>query len=275
MMRHCAGDDPVMRFACRLGIALSTFLAGCTQAALVKKFTPPGAESTAISYVDLLRQHNFDLIEHDLDPTVAKSDDRETLAQMAALFPEEIPESVKVVGVDLSHGQASSSTKVTLEYEFPSKWLLASVTTQKDGHVSTLEGINVYPMSDSLENLNRFTLKGKSTTQYLILVYALCSLIFSFYVFIVCIRTSVGKWKWLWMLIALVGVEKVAVNWGTGQLTFGILSIQIPCFQMSRPPYGPWTVGAFLPLGAILFLNHRRKMKISGQSVEPPGDSAN
>jgi len=123
------------RFPCRLGIALSMFLTGCTQAALVKKLTPPEAESTAISYVDLLRQRNFDQIEHDLDPGIAKSDDRDTLAQMIALFPDEIPESVKVVGVDLSHQQDSSSTKITLEYEFPSKWVLA----HKEGNVSTLE----------------------------------------------------------------------------------------------------------------------------------------
>jgi hypothetical protein len=264
----------VKRIAFPLGIALCTVVGGCTQGALVKKFTPPGAESTAISYVDLLRQRNFDQIEHDLDPSVAGPDDRDKLAQMAALFPDEIQKSVKVVGVDLSHGQAPSTTKITLEYEFPSKWLLASVTTQKRGNVSTLEGMDVYPMSDSLENLNRFTLNGKSAVQYVILVYALCSLLFSFYVLIVCIQTKVGKWKWLWLVIVLVGVEKVAVNWGTGQLIFGILSIQIPCFQLSRPPYGPWTVGAFFPLGAILFLRHRRKMKVTGQLVVPPSNGS-
>ncbi len=76
--------------------------------------------------------------------------------------------------------------------------------------------------------------------------------------------------KWLWMLFVLVGVGKLAVNWGTGEWTYQLLAIQIPCFTMTRPLYGTWTIGAYLPVGAILFLNHRSKMKLSREVTEPP-----
>ena len=193
---------------------------------------------------------------------------------MASLIPSEMPVSVKVVGARVFRSQESTTTSITLEYQFPSKWLLADVTTQKKGNVSTLLGFHLTPQSDSLENLNRFTLVGKNAGQYSILALAVCSLAFSFCVLVLCIRTKDVSRKWLWLLFILVGVEKVAVNWKTGQLTFGILAINIPSATVTRALYGPWTVAAFVPLGAILFLNRQRKMKLSAGSIPPPVESA-
>jgi hypothetical protein len=39
---------------------------------------------------------------------------------------------------------------------------------------------------------------------------------------------------------------------------------------MTHPLYGPWTVAAYMPLGAIVFLHRRWKMKITGESIPPP-----
>jgi len=36
---------------------------------------------------------------------------------------------------------------------------------------------------------------------------------------------------------------------------------------MVHPLYGPWTVAAYFPLGAIVFLHRRWKMKIDGESI--------
>jgi hypothetical protein len=88
-----------MRFGFLLGITLCVFLAGCNDAAWMRKYTPPEEEATAQSYVDLLQQRKFNEIEHDLDPSVRDSKVRDKLAKMAALFPAEAPQSLKVVGV--------------------------------------------------------------------------------------------------------------------------------------------------------------------------------
>ena len=256
-------------FKCLVAIAICAFLGGCDQATIMKKWTPPEAESLAKSYVDLLRQGKYDQIEHDLDPSVPESDIRDTFAKMGTLFPTENPESVKVVGAHIFHGQGYSTTSITLEYQFPSKWLLVDVTTKKEGDATTVTGFHVSSTPDSLENLNRFTFVGKSATQYLILTLAVCSLLFSFYVLLVCIRTRDGKRKWLWMLFILVGVGKLGVNWTSGQWAFTLLAIQIPCATATAPLYGAWTVVVYLPLGAMLYLNHRWKMKVEGKLIEP------
>ena len=82
-----------MRFSYFIAIAFCVLLVGCDQAALMKKFTPPEEESIAKGYVQLLQQRKFDQIERDLDSSVTGPNIRDTLTQMAALFPVENPES--------------------------------------------------------------------------------------------------------------------------------------------------------------------------------------
>ena len=127
----------VMRFIHLVAIAFCALFVGCDQATLMKKWTPPEAESIARSYVDLLRQGKFDQIERDLDSSITDSNVGDTFAKMAAFFPNENLESVKVVGAHVFHGQEYSTTDITLEYQFPSKWLLVSVATRRKGEVST------------------------------------------------------------------------------------------------------------------------------------------
>jgi hypothetical protein len=260
----------VMRFVYLVAIAFCAFLVGCDQAALMKKFTPPEEESIAKSYVALLQQGKFDQIEHDLDSSLIDSNLRNTLSKMAAFFPSESPQSVKVVGAHIYRDEQSSKVDITFEYQFPSKWLLVNVTTQKNGDVRTVIGLHVTPIADSLENLNKFTLVGKSALQYLTLVCDVGSLLFTLYVFALCIRSKDMNRKWLWLIVVLVGVGKFAVNWGTGQWTYQLIAIQIPCFSMTHPLYGPWTVAAYVPLGAMVFLHRRWKMKTTGGSIPPP-----
>ncbi len=258
-----------MRFIYFAAIAFCVLLVGCDQAALMKKFTPPEEESIAKGYVEMLQQGKFDQIEHDLDSSLMDSNVRNTLSKMAAFFPAGSPESVKVVGAHIYRNQQSSKVDITFEYQYPSKWLLVNVATEKKGGVRTVVGFNVNPIADSLENLNKFTLARKSALQYLTLACDVGSLLFTFYVFALCIRSKDIKPKWLWLIVVLVGVGKFEVNWGTGDWTYQLFAIQIPCFSMSHPPYGLWTVAAYVPLGTIVFLQRRWKMKITGESIPP------
>jgi hypothetical protein len=259
-----------MRFIGLLSIAFCTLFVGCERDNLRKIVSSPEDEIIVRSYVDLLRQGQYEQIESNFDPSLVDSDIHDTLGKMAALFPSDNPESVKLVGLNVSHGQENPTKNITLEYQFPSKWLLVNVAIQRKGDVSKVVGFHVDLIPDSLENLNEFTLVGKSGIQYLILTSAICSLLFSFYVLTLCVRTKVGRTKWLWMMFVLIGVGQLAVNWTTAQWTFTLLSIQLPCGRAFATPYGPWTVVATMPVGAILFLNHRWKMRIAGELIDPP-----
>jgi len=250
-------------------LVLCIFLVGCSQAGLIKRFTPPEQERLARSYIDLLVQGNFQQIESELNPSLVDPNTESTLAKMSAMFPAESPKSVKVVGVNLYGGDQYSRTNLTFEFEFPSKWLLVNVDIQKDGGATTIVGFHVEPMSEALENVNRFTLKGKSAIQYSILLAAVALFLLSVYVVALCVRTRNVRRKWLWIIFILIGFGKLTVNWTSGELHFTPLAFNIPCASASAPPYGPWTVGAYLPVGAILFLRKNRR-KLNAATVPLP-----
>jgi hypothetical protein len=236
----------------------------------MKRFAPLQDEPVARQYLELLMPGKVDAIEHDMDPAVVDVDVRDKLVKMADTLPAKTPKSIKVVGAMSHKGEGVSESDITFECEFQSRWYLVNVALQRKGSVTTVLGLGVTPLSDSVENLNRFTLLGKSAVQYLVLALAVSSLLFSFYVLVMCKRTKRGTKRWLWMVLVLVGVGKFAVNWNTGQWTFTILAVQIPSAGATAPFYAPWTIAAYLPLGAIIFLNERWRDKVLGRYDQHP-----
>ncbi len=230
----------------------------------MKRFAPLQDEPIARQYLDLLMQGKVDAIEHDMDPSVADVDVREKLVKVADRLPAETPKSTKVVGAMSHKREGVSESEIVFECQFQSRWYLVNIALRRKGNVTTVLGLGVTPRSDSLENLNRFTLLGKSAFQYMVFALAVSSVLFSFHVFVMCIRKKRGAKRWLWMVLVLVGVGKLAVNWNTGQWAFTLLAVQIPCASATAPFYGPWTIAAYLPLGAIIFLNERWRDKVLG-----------
>src|ERR1700678_276058 len=205
-----------MRFRFPLAIALCAFLLGCDQASLMKRYTPPEDETVARQYAELLRQGKFEEIRRNAAPSLVDSNFPALMAHMSALFPIQDPKSVKVVGTHISRVHENDAADITLEYEFPRKWILVNVKILKADDATTITGLGVATMEDSLENLYKFTLYKKSAIQYLILALAASSLLLSLYAFVLSARTKIEKRKWLWMLFTLVGVCKVTVGWATG-----------------------------------------------------------
>jgi hypothetical protein len=242
-----------------LGGLFLAALSGCNQATLMQKTIPQEDEAITRRYVDDLRQNRLNQIEQDLDPGLKDSNMHGTLASMAAMFPAQEPVSTKVVGFRSFLGNIRR-TEITLDYEYPQKWLLAEVVTQKSGGATSIVGIHVTPIANSLENLNRFTLVGKGATQYAILSLAVLAPLLSLSVLVLCIKTRMGKKKWVWLIFVVLSVGKLVVNWTTGQVFFIPLAIQVPAGGANAQLYGPWLVYVSIPLGAIIFLIMRKSL---------------
>jgi hypothetical protein len=257
---------PLLASVGLVGLFLA-ILSGCNQVTLMHIMIPQEDEAITRRYVDDLRQNRLDQIERVLDPELKDSNMHGTLASMAALFPAQEPISTKVVGFRSFFGNARR-IQITLEYEFPQKWLLAEVVTQESDGVRTIVGFHVTPIADSLENLNRFTLVGKGTTQYSILSLAVLAPLFSLCVFVLCIKTRMGKKKWLWLILVFLGIGKLVVNWTTGEVFFTPLAIQLPPAGANAQLYGPWMVYVSIPIGAILFLIMRKRLVGSVQQTQ-------
>lgn len=263
-----------MRFLSLIPIVMILLLAGCDQASMMKKMTPPEAESVAKGYVDLLRQNRLDEIEKNLDSSIKTPDIHSTLVKMAQMIPTQQPESIKVVGAhkNVFNGlkePKTTTTNIVFEYQFQSKWLLINVATQKKEEITTIVGFNVNPIPDSLENLNKFRLVGKSPLQYSVLLLAILVPLFTLYAVILCIRTKIEKKKWLWVIFVLAGIATFSVDWTTGQWRIVPLSLQLLGAGASAPPYGPWVISVSLPLGAIIFLLKRKRLSEQQCHTEP------
>jgi hypothetical protein len=253
-----------------LAVSLLLIPAGCDRASMMRKLTPPEAESAARNYVNLLRQHKFEQIEKNLDPNIEDPATDDKFAQMAAIFPAGEPLSTKVVGLNVIHGPGATTTSIVLEYEFPGKWLLANVVTKRTADATSITGFFVNPMSDSLENQNRFMLTGKGAVQYALLLLAVFDPLFCLYAFVMCIRAKIEKWKWLWLIVTLVGAGALNLNWTTGQASFTLSSIYLLSAAVNAAPYGPWILHVSLPLGAMLFLSLRNNLeKSNSHPLEP------
>lgn len=213
----------------------------------------------------MLQGHDFSLIESNTDPHLKDEKLRPNLEKLSALFPVGQPIAVKLIGLnrnDYSNGKETGAmTAVSFEYEFPDKWLEADMTLQNQAGNTTIAGIHILPLPDSLENINKFTLRGKGITHYIVLIVALIVPTFIVLVLIACIRTPLQKRKWLWILFILFGFLTIQLNWTTGSVNINPL-----CFQLlgagfvSSCPYSPWIMSVSIPLGAIVFLVRRRKL---------------
>jgi hypothetical protein len=228
---------------------------------IMNRFASPQDIAAAEHYFDLLRQNNIDEVKKNLDASLQGPGADSQFALMAATFPAGRMKSLKPVGFNWLREGATYTITTTLEYEFINKWLLADITTQKVRGVSTIIGMHVQPLSDSLEHANRFTLAGKGLNQYIMLFLLVFDLAFTFYAFVLCLKTafSPGK-RLLWSLISLIGVGRLGLNWTTGEPHFQLFWIGFPPAGATAAIYGPWLMYAALPLGAILFLLMRERL---------------
>jgi hypothetical protein len=254
-------------------------IAGYDRISLMRKMTPQDDESLAINSVELLRLKQFEQVEERLDPSVKNADLRSKLAAMAEMFPTREPASIKTV--DASHIKGSSTTNITLEYEFspalttvdgkaglsPRSWFLAQVFIQKKVGDKTVAGLSVQPISESVEVYNEFTILDKGVSQYAGLLLAILVSVFGLYVFVLCARTETGEKKWIWLMLMVPGVCRLTVNWTTGHWSFTPLSVQVKLLpfiaNVTCTAYGPWMLQITAPLGAIAFLLWRKNRGVA------------
>ena len=241
-----------------LGCLVLLLASGCSRQDLMQRFAPAKDQATAKQYMEDLREGQFGKIEADADPSIRGPSLPKTLAYMSSLIPNGTPNSIKLVGAQTLDSQGSITGNLTYEYGFRGAWILFNVATRQTTGRSTIVGMHVYHLTQSLEEQNRFSLSGKSPLQYAVLILAVLMLLFTFYALGVCIRTKLPKRKWVWILFILAGIGKFSVNWTTGAWTVLPVAFQVFSASAVRPLYGPWTLAVSIPLGAIVFLFLRK-----------------
>lgn len=240
-------------------LAITLVLAGCSAEDIMKRMTPQVEEKIARQFIENIRTRNFAPVEQKLDPKIAAGDIRQTFERMAAIFPPGAPKSVKVVGSNTgSFAGGVTSYNITFEYEFANAWVIANAAFVRENGAVRITDMNVYPMKASLESINAFTLQGKSPLALVFFAVTIGVALFTIGTAIVCARTPIPKRKWLWVLFALLGVGALQMNWVTGELVYGIVTVNLFGAAYTQNFYGPPLLSFGIPLGAIVFWFKRR-----------------
>ncbi len=241
---------------------------------MMASFVPAKEDAEARLYIQQLHNKEFEKIEERFDAVARTPDMRATLEKMSALIPAGPPRSIRTVGAYTFKSNDSESVKLTYELEYPSTWLLIYAVIETKAGSRYLAGLHVMPEADSVENRNRFSLKGKSFLQYAFLVLAIVAALFTLVTLFVCIRTRPLKRKWLWIIGILTGFGVFGVNWTSGEVFFESTSFQFFSAAAYAAPFSPWIVSFSIPVFAFAFWDKRRRIlrEARAEAVQPGTD---
>lgn len=233
----------------------------------LEKMVPKEADKFARDYIDILLKGDIQHAEKLLDPQVVTSETRSKLQEVANLLTKGELTSIEVVGVNVFTTKNKSRNSLTYQLQLKDAWLLVIVIVDDISGEQQIFAVNVKTIPKSLEEINAFTFSGKSFRHYIILLLAACIPVFIVYTIVLCIRTKMKR-KWLWIIFMLFGVGKYSFNWTSGQMGFQPISFLIPgAAAFKGGPYAPWIISISVPIGALLFILKRRKIRKS-ESVD-------
>jgi len=258
-----------------LPLLVLVLAAGCSRTPSPEKIVPKEDVDFAQRFLSYLAARDFAALEQSMDPKLDRKQLRTRLEQLARNFPPDSPRSVKLVGALRRQSGTTAVTNVTLEYEYPSSWLVAEVVFQRTPAGVIVQGMHVQPMRESLASLNRFTFAGKGVWHYIFFaVVVLVPTVMGYALFLV-LRTPQLPLRWLWAFFVLVGVGQASLNWTTNRINLGAMSLQLLGSGYVRAsPVSPIVLTTSLPLGAILFLIKRATGFGDWEEEEEMGDGA-
>lgn len=251
-----------------IGICFIFMLVGCSQDSMIKSMMTPEDEAVVRNYIELLKNDKLELIEKDLDPEIRNADMHSALSRMTSLIPKQYPDSIKMVGLSILNGDNFTSTNITYEYQFKDKWLLINIAVKKKDGIATITAFNVIPIQDSLENINRFNFVGKQPLHYAVLLLTVLVSAFSIYAFALCLGTNISRnMKLSWIIFIIFGFGKFSINWTTGEWLITVQAIQLFSGGAYAPAYGPWVISFSIPIGAIVFVLLRGRLRKSADKT--------
>ena len=255
-----------------LVLVLGLAAAGCARLPLFERHAPQADVDFAKEYLALFSTRSYPAMEMGMDPAVKDPQIRQKLMQMASLFPAGAPTSVAVIASTASRSGNTTTSNMSLQYQYPGRWLLADVVVERKGQAPVIKGVHVQPLRDSLDRINRVTLGGHRPAHYLVAAVAVLVLVFVFGTFALAILSPAPGMKWGWVAFVLVGVARFGFNWTTGTLSIIPLTVQLFGSSFSRPtPYDPLIISTSIPVGAIVYLIQRRDWRREPAAPSDPG----
>ena len=131
-----------------------------------------------------------------------------------------------------------------------------------------IDALRVQPITPAMRAQLGFW-RNLGPGQLLALICMLASVAFMVWTAVQVVRTPMRR-RWLWALVAFVGVTKVTMNWTTGVVVYQFLTVQLLGAALSKPAtLSPWWIGFTFPAGALLALYQRKRAAARAVAPDP------
>lgn len=254
-----------------LPLMILMVLAGCSPDPALNGYPEFGKE-----IVGDLQARNFDAIETKLSPALRRTATRAKLVEMAAVLPATPPTSIRVAELHVGNswqlaGREPRQVALAMQYQFGDRWVLvALIWAENERGFRAIDGLQITPLPASLQTLNSFSLGNKGLTHHVVLALAVALPLFSVFVLVLCLTTSMTRWhKTLWVLAILFGVTVLRFNWTTGAVDWQPLHFQLLSAGYAHPELGPAIFSLSVPLGAVIFLSRHGWSKFVSATGQP------
>lgn len=242
---------PTRARAILLILGLAGLLAACAAR------LDPAQDAAARAIFDQLKRHDFASVEARLSPRLRNAVTDARLQVQAALIPDQPPRATKLVSFNTAEAQGARRTSELREYFYPDRLLVVSTTIREQaGQAPQILAFNIQAYSPAALAAGRFSLEGKSTTQYFLLGLAALIPLLLIHALATLARDAKARRKWLWTPFILIGFMQLSVNWATGAILFQPLGMVLFGASAIRGPLdvSPWIISVSLPLGALVYL---------------------
>ncbi len=227
----------------------------------MNKITPPEDDALARELIAALLREDSAFIIQKMDKRALGETPGESLKLLYEYIDHAPIRSVELVGFNMAWSSKRRESRLLYQLEFPRSWYTAELAIVSDDGRQKVIRFHLNRMTASLAETNRFTFRGKGAIHYVILLNVIGLPVFILYALIQCVRTRIKR-KWLWIPFILIGIGEVTANWTTGQIRLQPLAVHLLGAGFARwGLYGPWMVSVAFPLGAVLFLKKRRKLR--------------
>ncbi len=260
---------------------------GCSVRGMLRKLTPPAADSTARAALALASGGRARDIEPMLDPRARTPEFTRALDQIQAGFRPFTVGTAELVNARWARERGEVYWTLTYESRLhPSVaaavadqgaldyWAATEIVLSRDRGRYRILGFHVNASDRSLAQANGF-FENLGVPQALWLL--LCGAALGGMVLAIAqvVRAPIRR-KWLWVAVSLVGVARGWMSWNTGALGMQTISFQLFVIGWYRPGlYGPWLVYCSFPVGALWALEVvRRSRRVQEVAVDSAPGSA-
>ena len=202
--------------------------------------------------------------------------DAEIMA-LQRFIPAEPPREVKGLGRNLTAMANAGQTLATTDiYDFGTRKALVNASMRRATSADPwkVQGFNIRVFTEKDMASQAFTLEGKPLQQPLFLLATVGFPLLMIAALVKVVRQPGLKRKWLWGIVAFVGVASFHMDWTTGLITFQLVSVQLigAGVMTAAPGLTPWMLTFTLPIGAVLIL--AGVLGNPARSKSPPQDPA-